>query len=1091
MVSPLLAVTSLALAEEKGQPDLIELKQQKNGAEVSQRPQEISPGTEIPRPPAKAPAKPSPFPLLAPPSPPEERLRLDRAWRLYRKGDYDQAIKLFSQETKSSRRAISLEARLGLAYSHLKRGEKEKARILLEGLIGEKYRLKETLPQLVSLLLEQRDFEKMDFYLRLLPKAEQAKWEGPYREGKIRKAFEEALPGDSLALKGFLEVHRDGLRSCLAIEVFFEVGKALGQSGEKEQAAAVFKDLLPCTGGDWELRLGVYVELANHLPPATAVEIIQEERMRGKGPSSYQAKIRSLELSLWKKYLARLSPSFPEVEEIARKILAIEPDDRDAQRAMAWLYFHQGRSAEAERLFASLRQRDPAERDDALGLLYAYLRQGKLSEAEALLEEKTWEGSEWDRLRVDVYGRRADEAFQRKHLPLAEAYSQKVLQLDPNHLGAISILAWSRFEQGKDEEALRIAQEEQKQSERPRAFLEGMKQLEHSILQRRLALLSPSSEEMESIARSMLEIYPDDPSAQKALAWRYLHYEKNEEAYQLFSSLHDRHPSEREIALGLIYSQMRLGKNREAQQTLERGNFQDEEWRRLRVVLALRMADEAYKGKSYVEAEDYAKKALSVDPENRDARSFLAWSRIQQGRYEEAIPILREENQRSPSARLSQDLLFLYERAGKEGMAFQLAQNLAKERDPVLRKIGADFYYDHDRPVTAAQIYGGQETCYYNADKASIALGANLRYHTGDEGLSQLLEISIPLTLDLPRPMGKNFTLALIPTHLRSGSASALPYAGTYYRYLNGGAKTHALETSLSLIRPEVGFQAEGPFRYGFLLGTTFWNAPISPLPTFSAGLAGKNWILRMDQRLVDESILSYAGLTDPYSGKTWGRVLRTGLEGEITFAPWPTYWLSFGAGYDYRWGKDVWSNQSLSGNVSLGRTFGLDPGNLSIGAFAKVSHFQRNTDFFTYGHGGYFSPRFFFMTGPTLRFQTHPCRTYGIDARISGGYLYFRTDGAPHYPLFDGNLVSLNAPARNDATGSYRGETQSKLGLDGRIRVKKLLAKRLIASAYGSIQSTSDHQEWQFGVGLEYFFDSVFNVEEFAHFLRRDPPWR
>jgi tetratricopeptide (TPR) repeat protein len=1074
------------LAAERGQPGLLKLEQRKNGAKVQQRPQEYSPAEERPLPPPKAPG-PS---LQPPPKMKKESPRLDQAWRLYRRGDYRRAIPLFREETQSPRRSRALEAKLGLAYCFLQLGERPKAMPLLEELAQRKYKTKETLPALLSLLIEEKDFEKARIYLTQMPEDDQTKWIRSLREKEIRRDHSQAMASpDSLAIKGFIEKHGDGLRECLAKDAFLHAAQKLVETGEKEGGMNVFRRLLDCAERDWPFRLGIYQSLAVLLPPKDGAGLIRAERQRGEGPGDYLAQLKALELSLLRKELRGLEASSPRVEPLARKILEIEPQDPEIEEALAWNYYNRKENAQAEALFSSLNRRFPGNRDYAVGLVYSLLRMGKISEAEESLEKGSFRDEEWVGLKVEVYRKRAYQAFEEKRFKEAGGYARKVLELDPQNLEARNLWAWALVEQGNDEEALAIAQKEQKAPGRPVEYLGRMKSLEQAVLRKKLANLPLSSPEVESIASRLLEIDPEDLFAQGTIAWFYFHRGQDQAAYRHFSALHQKDPSNQDFALGLVYTQLRLGKTQEARSTIEERDFHGEEWRRLKISVYLRSAGESYRDGRHGEAEGEAQKVLAIAADHREAQKLLARSRLGQRRYAEALPLLLEENRREPSAQKTQEILLLYEKMGEEKKGWELAQSLRHAEDLSLRQIAGKFFYDRKAPVTAAQTDGRTDTCYYSADKPSIEIGGHLRHKTGDEGLSQLTEISLPIILDHPSRIGKNWSFSLIPTHLSSGSSPGFPYAGKYYRFLNGIPKSHDLETSLWLVRPELGFQKEGPVHYGFLLGTTFWNAPISPMPTLSAGISGKSWMIRLDQQSVDESILSYAGLTDPYGGEKWGRVLKTGLEGETTFIPDPPYWLHLAAGYHYLWGKAVWSNQSVFGTVSLGRTWRLWPGELSLGGFAHAKHFQRNTNFFTYGHGGYFSPEVFFMIGPTLRFKTHPCLTDGIDARVSAGYLYYTTQEAPHYPLFDDRLDSLNEAARNDATGSYRGETQSKLGLDGRIRVKKLFLNRIIGSAYGAINTTSGYSEWQFGITVEYFFESIFNGEEFKHFLRRDPP--
>jgi len=568
----------------------------------------------------------------------------------------------------------------------------------------------------------------------------------------------------------------------------------------------------------------------------------------------------------------------------------------------------------------------------------------------------------------------------------------------------------------------------------------------------------------------------------------YYNQGKDHEAYPLFSSLHKEYPSDRDIALGLIYTQMRMGKTDEALALAEGVGFQDKEWQEIRAQLYLKKAGEAYDKKKYAEAQTLAGKALAIQPGNQEAQLLSARSFSAQGKPREALPVFLDQYQKSPSPEMGKSVLSTYDQMGERKKAYPFAEAMGKEASPASKKAAAEYFASHDAPVRAAQTDPEPGTCYYNADKPSVEASLLFRYKSGSDGFDKLIETDFPVTLDYPTRYGKKWSFSLIPAYLSSGSAPSLPYAGNFYKNVNREPKQNDLVTSLWVVKPEIGFQKEAPIRYGFLLGTSFIGGPVSPLPTFTAGLSGKNWLVNVHQLQVDESILSYAGQKDPYSNKEWGRVLRTGIEGDLFFEPRPTYWLAFAAGYDYLWGEDVWSNQSVFGTASFGKTIPWGPGDLSAGLFATVKHFQRNTEFFTYGHGGYFSPEIFFMTGPTLRYQTSSCATCSIDARVSAGYMYYRTQDSPHYPLFGDSLSDLNGDAQADATGTYSGEDVSRLGFSGKVRGVKLLGNHWLGSAFVGFNNASSYNEWRTGVSLQYFFDSISNAGEFRHFLLREP---
>jgi thioredoxin-like negative regulator of GroEL len=1073
------------LAQEGGQPELRDLTQKEHDAEISQKPHEsgaLEPEFEEMR--KGAPKTPL---RVAPASPPTLRDKLAQGWRFFKKGDYTRAIPLFTQASTAADASTANEAKLGLAYAYLKQGQKGTAKEIFEELAGKDYKTVEVLADLLPLLLSDGEYSRAKPYLALLPEKERGQWEKEFQGAQVRSEYGKlAKPVSPADLNRLVQTNREALENCTASDVFARVAKDLAATGAKQDAASLYRDLLKCPEADWKARLGWLYGMAEVAPPGEMESLLAEEQRKGSG--EYRTEVSSLELSILRRQLGYLPPGSPEAERVSRKILAVQPRDPAAQSALAWAYFEQGKDGEAYQLFSALHSRYPGERDYALGLAYTQMKMGKDAEALALAEKVPFKDEEWQRIRAQLYLKKAREAYEKKDLTAAESLLAKALALEPGNRDALVLLGWTLHARGQDDRALSLLRAERERRRLSSEDLKGLNELELAILRKELAALPPSSPQIEEVARKILALQPGDPYARRALAWMYFNQGKDREAYQLFSSLHKENPKDRDYALGLVYTQMRMGKTEEALALAERVGFQDQEWQGIRARLYLKRGEEAFEKKRYAEAQTYAGKALTIQPDNQDARLLSARTYSAQGKPKEALPLFLDQYKKSPTPEMEKSILSTYEQMGERKKAYQFADSLGKGVFPPSPKAAAEYYSSHDAPVRAAQTHPERGTCYYNADKPSIEGSFLLRYKSGSDGFDKLIEADFPITFDYPLFYGKKWSFSLIPAYLDSGSAPSLPYAGNFYKSVNGGPKQNDLVTSLWVVKPEVGFQMEAPVRYGFLLGTSFIGGPVSPLPTFTAGASGQNWLVNVHQLQVDESLLSYAGQKDPYTDKEWGRVLRTGIDGNISFEPWPYYWLMFSIGYDYLWGENVWSNQSVFGNASFGKILRWGPGDLSTGWFATVKHYQRNTDFFTFGHGGYFSPEVFFITGPTLRYRTTPCATYSIDASASVGYMYYRTKDSPHYPLFDENVSALSSSAQGDATGTYPGENVSRLALGGKVRGVKLFGNHWLGSAYLGFNNASSYNEWRGGVSLQYFFDSITNAGEFRHFLLREP---
>ena len=307
--------------------------------------------------------------------------------------------------------------------------------------------------------------------------------------------------------------------------------------------------------------------------------------------------------------------------------------------------------------------------------------------------------------------------------------------------------------------------------------------------------------------------------------------------------------------------------------------------------------------------------------------------------------------------------------------------------------------------------------------------------------------------------------------YLASGDAPAFP------------GQINEIVTSLWVVSPVLRYEREGPVSLDIKLGTTPLGGAVGPLPVFYADLRGRNWRFNAHTCAVEETILSYAGLDDPFSDESWGRVVRSGVEGELTFVPAPRWWLTLSAGWDYYWGENVWENQAVSGTVSFGKTFPQEilgsPVDVSAGLFASARHFERNTNFFTPGHGGYFSPQEFFMIGPTLRLTSQPCRTFFVCLEGAVGYQYHRSEESPFFPKgpkTDPRYAGLTQylAGSSDPNGHYAEDDYSGLGGGIRLKGVKLLTSHLALSGFAAYNNASDYNEWIVGIGLDLYFEPV-----------------
>ena len=625
-----------------------------------------------------------------------------------------------------------------------------------------------------------------------------------------------------------------------------------------------------------------------------------------------------------------------------------------------------------------------------------------------------------------------------------------------------------------DEDALSLLQKERPglRQAAPTSAAE-LDALELQILKRRMTVQSADSDAKARLAEEILKLSPADPDGLSALAWYRFKRGEVAEAENLFVRLAEEDPGNKDYALGLGYARLNSGKLDTALEGLDRGLIsEDAETRRLRQLVFRKQAADAFDSGQWDAAARHLEKLLALDPTNADAKELLAWTRYRQGRRDEARALMEESFSAKPSPSLAAGLLGVYTAAGDEDRAHGMADRLANDPDPEVRAAMGPFFFDRGAPVTAAQLDRDPDRCYRNADSPRMEAFLYHRSKQGDGKFGDIEETALPITFVYPTALGNQWSAAVTPKYLSGNGGSSTPQAGRYYRFLDGAAKKQDLEDSLFVVQPDVGFAMEGQLHTDIHIGSTPFNGPVAPTPTFEARLSASDWYVGLHRSNVKDSILSYVGQKDPYGNDEWGRVTRNGIEAGKTWPLGGKWWVSGSAGFDYYMGDSVWDNQAVHLDTAVGQTLLFDRDEFSYGLFFTAQHFRRNSDFYTYGHGGYYSPELMTMVGPFVRYRTAVCRDYWFDVQGSAGWLHQRLDSSPFYPLFDGDTAGFTPAAAADANGEYDSDTDNKIGFNLRLQGMKLITPHLAAGGFASVNNSADYTEWTAGVGIQIFFD-------------------
>jgi len=279
--------------------------------------------------------------------------------------------------------------------------------------------------------------------------------------------------------------------------------------------------------------------------------------------------------------------------------------------------------------------------------------------------------------------------------------------------------------------------------------------------------------------------------------------------------------------------------------------------------------------------------------------------------------------------------------------------------------------------------------------------------------------------------------------------------------YQRGAGLGLALRYNNGSFNADIGSTPLG-FEETSFIGGLQWQPALSPYSRLD---------LRLEQRPVKDSILSYAGTVDPYTGRSWGGVVRRGGSAGIA------YQSAGGIGvysdlkaYQYT-GNQVADNRQIdfSAGAYLRPYQGVNS-YVQAGVHLNAMGFSDDLSYFTLGHGGYFSPQEFFSVSFPISYEsTRGQLRYG--ASLTPGYQSFTLDGNDFFPTDAGAQELLNIFAIMGAIPSsvYEGDSQNGLGVTLQGNVGYRLSDNLLIGGSAGFSSFGAFDDYTFKLYMQY----------------------
>jgi tetratricopeptide (TPR) repeat protein len=547
---------------------------------------------------------------------------------------------------------------------------------------------------------------------------------------------------------------------------------------------------------------------------------------------------------------------------------------------------------------------------------------------------------------------------------------------------------------------------------------------------------------------------PGDPRLQTSLARMHNSAGDHEEAVALYEAVLARHPNDMDVRIALVGAELDRGNAKRAEALVNEGLRQQPENPRV-VALAGRVARARGDDR---QALVYFRRAQALEraqPPARGGRSGNLMLRLVEKHTppnpaKPVNPIAQGNTARDPTAAMrltpasaAESQLAVAPRRGEQqatGSVVAAGPARGKGESTGSAAPGSG----STAPWTVAQSKAGrqprrqlsleEEIAEIRAPYASNIAGAlSFRRRSGEEGLSRLYNVEVPIQARIATGDYGSITLRAVPVIVDAGDLDlgdvqkARRFGSNSLGLPPGGGSVSQRETGVAL---GAAYHA-GPWRVD--VGTTPINFPVVDAvggirwrPTYGRLSLGFD----LSRRAVTESLLSYSGTRDTRTGDIWGGVRSTGVRFDAAY-DLGGHGVYSGVGYRVLTGKRVASNNQWEfGGGWYWHILDETERRLTSGVNLTAFGYSKNLGSFTLGHGGYFSPKNYLALGVPLELVGRSGKL-SYQARGTIGVQHFKVSDSPYFPHDPGLQSTLEALAATDPTlgAAHSGRSRTGIG--------------------------------------------------------------
>lgn len=358
-----------------------------------------------------------------------------------------------------------------------------------------------------------------------------------------------------------------------------------------------------------------------------------------------------------------------------------------------------------------------------------------------------------------------------------------------------------------------------------------------------------------------------------------------------------------------------------------------------------------------------------------------------------------------------------------------------------------------------------------------VVQGLSVRSNNGESGLSKMTGVEAPLEASFP--VGDNrLVLRVTPVSLDADSVSseaAVRFGGgpeaskANPTASIGSQKDSGVGLAVAFESPSEGLKADlGTTPQGFLYSTAVGGVS---LDRSFGGNSDAHYGVSLSRRAVTDSVLSFAGTEDVRTGQKWGGVTANGGRAQVSQDDGDVGSYVYGSWHKLL-GNNVESNSraELGGGVYWYLQNDTD-NQLTVGLNASASTYDKNLSYYTFGHGGYFSPQRFYALGvPVSWAQRRGKLSYKLKGSV--GVQRVEQDQADYFPgdaaLQAGATKALGAPAVYDSSSS------TGIGYSLAAAAEYQLNSNLFVGGELGSDNAQDYQQFNAGLYLRYMYEDM-----------------